>query len=195
MNLGENIYKYRTARNMSQSDLAQALDVSRQSVSKWENNSAVPELDKLIKMAKLFDITLDALANEPVSAQPSIPPSAEPVQYPQDLPPAPVETPPVMTKRTLVGSVLLCCCVISLVLFIIFEVNWGILFVSLPLGIISALCLITSDRFRRAVFILLGAVLLVTLLVIVFIFAVNLSNFMVDQSAVTSISQEVAVVG
>ena len=43
MNIGENIYKYRTANNMSQTDLANALEVSRQSVSKWENNSAVPD--------------------------------------------------------------------------------------------------------------------------------------------------------
>lgn len=63
MNLGENIYKYRAQRNMSQSDLADALDVSRQSVSKWENNSAVPELDKLVKMCEIFGITLDELVN------------------------------------------------------------------------------------------------------------------------------------
>lgn len=61
MNLGENIYKYRTQRNMSQGDLADALDVSRQSVSKWENNNAVPELDKTVKMAELFGITIDEL--------------------------------------------------------------------------------------------------------------------------------------
>ncbi len=61
MNLGENIYFYRTKNNMSQGDLAASLEVSRQSVSKWENNSAVPELDKLIKMSILFDVTLDGL--------------------------------------------------------------------------------------------------------------------------------------
>ena len=61
MNLGERIYQYRTEKNMSQGDLADALDVSRQSVSKWENNTAVPELDKIIKMAQLFGISLDAL--------------------------------------------------------------------------------------------------------------------------------------
>lgn len=61
MNIGENIYKYRTANNMSQTDLANALDVSRQSVSKWENDSAVPDLERIIKMSKLFGVTLDAL--------------------------------------------------------------------------------------------------------------------------------------
>ena len=52
---------FRTAANMSQTDLANALEVSRQSVSKWENNSAVPDLERLINMSKLFGVTLDEL--------------------------------------------------------------------------------------------------------------------------------------
>ena len=63
MNLGENIYRFRTEKNMSQGDLADALDVSRQSVSKWENNSSTPELEKLIKMSDLFGISLDELVS------------------------------------------------------------------------------------------------------------------------------------
>lgn len=63
MNLGENIYKYRSKKNMSQGDLADALEVSRQSVSKWENNNAVPELEKLVKMSQIFGITLDELVS------------------------------------------------------------------------------------------------------------------------------------
>lgn len=86
MELGERIYQFRTAKNMSQGDLADALDVSRQSVSKWENNAAVPELDKLVKMAQLFDVSLDTLVSgisgkesvaapceEPKAAQSSVP--------------------------------------------------------------------------------------------------------------------------
>lgn len=61
MSLGENIYKLRTERKLSQEDFASAMEVSRQSVSKWENNMAVPELEKLIKMAKLFEVSLDEL--------------------------------------------------------------------------------------------------------------------------------------
>lgn len=68
MNLGESIYQLRTARNMSQGDLADALDVSRQSVSKWENNMAVPELDKLVKMSELFGVSLDTLVHGTASA-------------------------------------------------------------------------------------------------------------------------------
>ncbi|MBQ9980787.1 MAG: helix-turn-helix domain-containing protein [Oscillospiraceae bacterium] len=61
MALSENIYTFRTAKFMSQEELAEALGVSRQSVSKWETGASTPELDKLIKMSELFGVTLDQL--------------------------------------------------------------------------------------------------------------------------------------
>ncbi len=61
MNLGERIYELRNQKNLSQGALADALDVSRQSVSKWENNMAVPDLDKLIKLCDIFEVSLDEL--------------------------------------------------------------------------------------------------------------------------------------
>lgn len=67
MNLCETIYRLRTEKNMSQRDLADALNVSRQSVSKWENGNAVPDLEKLIRMSELFGVTLDELVG--VSAE------------------------------------------------------------------------------------------------------------------------------
>ena len=66
MRLSENIYRFRTKQNMSQLELAEALEVSRQSVSKWETGTAVPELDKLIKMSDLFQISLDELVGRAV---------------------------------------------------------------------------------------------------------------------------------
>ena len=68
MTLGEKIYKLRTDRNLSQGDLAEKLEVSRQSVSKWENGAATPDLDKIIKLSEVFGITIDELVkNEEVS--------------------------------------------------------------------------------------------------------------------------------
>ena len=61
MELGRRIYAYRTKRNLSQGDLADALGVSRQSVSKWETGNATPDLDKMVKLSELFGITLDEL--------------------------------------------------------------------------------------------------------------------------------------
>ena len=61
MSLGERIYKLRTEKELSQGDLAEALEVSRQSISKWETNGSVPELDKLVKLSEVFGVSLDAL--------------------------------------------------------------------------------------------------------------------------------------
>lgn len=61
MTLSEKIALLRGQNKMSQGDLAEKLDVSRQSVSKWETGASVPELDKLIMMSKLFNVTLDEL--------------------------------------------------------------------------------------------------------------------------------------
>ena len=61
MTLGERIIKLRNAKGISQDTLAVALGVSRQSVSKWETDASVPELDKLIKLSEYFEISLDEL--------------------------------------------------------------------------------------------------------------------------------------
>ena len=61
MTLGERICQYRTERRLSQQEVAEKLEVSRQSVSKWETDGAVPELDKLVKLCELFEVSLDEL--------------------------------------------------------------------------------------------------------------------------------------
>lgn len=58
-NLGERLYTLRTNKEMSQGDLAEKLDVSRQTVSKWENNMSIPELDKIISLSEVFDVSVD----------------------------------------------------------------------------------------------------------------------------------------
>ena len=71
MTIGEKIYKLRTERNLSQGDLSEILEVSRQSVSKWENGAATPDLDKIIKLSEVFGITIDELVkSEEVCFQP-----------------------------------------------------------------------------------------------------------------------------
>ena len=60
MTLGENIARLRTQKDWSQGDLADALGISRQSISKWETDTSIPELEKLIKLSELFGVTLDA---------------------------------------------------------------------------------------------------------------------------------------
>lgn len=52
---------YRQARQLSQEALAKQLSISRQSISKWENNEATPDLDNLVKLADVLEVSLDEL--------------------------------------------------------------------------------------------------------------------------------------
>ncbi len=59
MKLAEKIMTLRKQRGWSQEELAQQLSVSRQSVSKWESGASVPDLDKILKMSEIFDVSTD----------------------------------------------------------------------------------------------------------------------------------------
>lgn len=94
MKLGENIYRLRMGRNLSQGDLADLLDVSRQSVSKWENGVAVPDLDKLLKLSILFGVTLDDLVNGASEEEIALEPEPqEPAVLQAEMPPEEVAAP------------------------------------------------------------------------------------------------------
>ena len=105
MTLGENIVRLRTQKNWSQGDLADALDISRQSVSKWETDASIPELDKLLKLSELFGVTLDELVRgEEVPKTETAMPAAQTV--PASF--APQATPEREKRRTIAGTVSLC---------------------------------------------------------------------------------------
>lgn len=70
MTLNEQIYIERKRLGLSQDELAQQLDVSRQSVSKWENGTATPDLDKIIKLSEIFGISIDQLVKGEISPTP-----------------------------------------------------------------------------------------------------------------------------
>ncbi len=61
LNFGENIRKYRRERDLTQDDLAQAVGVTYQSVSKWERNEGYPDIALLPVIARYFGITVDTL--------------------------------------------------------------------------------------------------------------------------------------
>ena len=61
MELSQRIYDLRKARGMTQQELADRLNVSRQAVSRWEMGTAVPELEHLKNMAGIFAVTIDEL--------------------------------------------------------------------------------------------------------------------------------------
>ena len=61
MTLGQRIQELRKQNNLSQEALGEKLGVSRQAISRWEMDGAVPEIDKLIAMGKLFGVSLNDL--------------------------------------------------------------------------------------------------------------------------------------
>lgn len=61
LNIGKNIAALRKEKNMTQEDLAGALGVSAQAVSKWENENSCPDISLLTKIADLFGVTVDDL--------------------------------------------------------------------------------------------------------------------------------------
>lgn len=67
MTLGEKITQLRTSAGMTQEEMAEKLLVSRQSVSKWEMNQAQPQIDKVLMLCELFNVSTDELLKEKVS--------------------------------------------------------------------------------------------------------------------------------
>ena len=60
---GEQLRKAREEKGMTQQSLAEKVYVTRQTVSKWELDQTVPDMNKLIEISKLFEISLDELIN------------------------------------------------------------------------------------------------------------------------------------
>lgn len=61
MSFGNNLREARKRASKTQENLAEELEVSRQSVSKWENGDGYPETEKLIQLSKLLNVSLDLL--------------------------------------------------------------------------------------------------------------------------------------
>ena len=144
MTLGERIYKLRTEKEMSQGDLADALEVSRQSISKWETNGSVPELDKLVKLSEIFCISLDELVTGKETEQQErqeepevvIPPQAEPKIVCVEKP-----VMPAISAAQILGIILI---LGSLLCFVVFDDLRDALFLCLPVAIWGVLCLVTK---------------------------------------------------
>ncbi len=67
MTIGEKIARLRTAAEISQEQLAEKISVSRQSVSKWEMDQALPQIDKVLLLCELFDISTDELLHDKIA--------------------------------------------------------------------------------------------------------------------------------
>ena len=144
MTLGKNIVRLRTQKNWSQGALADALEISRQSVSKWETDASIPELDKLLKLSELFGVTLDELVRgEEVPKTETAMPAAQTV--PASF--APQATPEREKRRTIAGTVLLCtgAVILAFCLLLAGDLLTGLLFAS-PFLICGIICFAVKRR-------------------------------------------------
>ncbi|MBY2478398.1 helix-turn-helix domain-containing protein [Clostridioides difficile] len=61
LNFGENLRRLRKERNLSQEQLSEMLNVSRQAISKWESNKTYPDIENLMLLRNIFNTMLDDL--------------------------------------------------------------------------------------------------------------------------------------
>lgn len=73
MTIGEKITELRVAANISQEQLAEKINVSRQSVSKWEMGQALPQIDKVLQLCELFGVSTDELLHDKIVLHPTDP--------------------------------------------------------------------------------------------------------------------------
>lgn len=64
MNLADKIIQLRKKKGWSQEELAEMINVTRQSVSKWESRASMPDLDKIVRLSEIFGVTVDYLLKD-----------------------------------------------------------------------------------------------------------------------------------
>ncbi len=69
MKIGDRILKFRKKSHLSQCDLANKLNISRQSISLWETDQTIPSIDNLISLANIFNVSLDELCGNKIKKQ------------------------------------------------------------------------------------------------------------------------------
>ena len=73
MKLSDKIVKLRKTNGLSQEDLAEKLNVSRQAISRWEGGSAQPDATNILQLSKLFGVTADYLLNDEYESDDDLP--------------------------------------------------------------------------------------------------------------------------
>ena len=77
MEFNNRLYQLRKQKGLSQEELASRLNVSRQTVSKWEVGDSTPDMEKLAAMSELFDVSLDQLVLGKETPQGEVPAKSE----------------------------------------------------------------------------------------------------------------------
>lgn len=136
MTMGQRLLTLRNQAGLSQEALAEQLGVSRQSVSRWETDASIPDLDKLVRLSEIFGVTLDELVKGDAGS----------VSMPQSdaeattAPPSTAQSSDLMRqhRQKLAGLCILFC---TVVLCLFHSGVYGLIFVW-PLAICGVACLL-----------------------------------------------------
>ena len=79
MSIGNKLAEARRAANLTQEQLAERLGVTRQAVSRWESDAAYPETDKIVRMARLLNVSCDYLLRDDIAVGDTETPPPDPV--------------------------------------------------------------------------------------------------------------------
>ena len=73
MKLHEKLFKLRKENGMTQDDLAEKLDISRQAISRWEMGTALPDVINILHLSKLYGVSTDYLLNDEYESDSDLP--------------------------------------------------------------------------------------------------------------------------
>ena len=73
MKLSDKLIELRKEKGWSQEDFAENLNISRQAISRWENGTALPDAQNILRISKLFNVTTDYLLNDDYEGKTDIP--------------------------------------------------------------------------------------------------------------------------
>lgn len=130
MTLGERIAALRKAKGFSQEELANQLNLSRQAVYKWESNQSTPELEKLVALSSLFEVSLDELVKGE-SPQP-------------ESPTARTASPSQNGKHSVMGIVFLSFGVMLALILLLLSGSFAGVIIGIPFFLCAALCAFTN---------------------------------------------------
>ena len=113
MDVAERLAALRKRAGLSQGDVAERLNVSRQAVSRWETGFTVPSTDNLSHLGRLYGITLDELLSYSAALPPEKPQEEAPAQQPKAEAPAPTPQPaaasaPAHARAIIIALSILC---------------------------------------------------------------------------------------
>lgn len=118
MDVAERLAALRKRAGLSQGDVAERLNVSRQAVSRWETGFTVPSTDNLSHLGRLYGVTLDELLSYSAALPPEKPQEEAPAQQPKAEAPAPTPPPAAASALTHAKVIIIALSILCLLLAI-----------------------------------------------------------------------------